>query len=142
MNEFEPGVFNSGLVLTYLLRNKSSFTLYLEDGAKLSGTLLGWDADFLFVKESNYLQMVQLKKITRLQTELEQNIAADPVVRQENSNPSKTEANRINATASSTLPKFKPTLTEVKTPSTVNDNNNSEEKRDFKNKLDQLVRNW
>lgn len=143
MNEFEPCVFNSGLVLNYLLRKKNSFTLYLEDGAKLTGTLLGWDADFLFVKENINLQMVQLKKITRLQTELEQIIAVDEdsVAQQEKFSPPP-EVTRINSTAAGPLAKFKPTLTEVKSTPIVNENDNPEEKGDFKSKLDHLVKNW
>lgn len=142
MNEFETGVFNSGLVLNYLLRKRSSFTLYLDDGAKLVGTLLGWDADFLLIKEGKFLQMVQIKKILRLQAELEQIMAIDSEVMQKNLNPPAIEGTKINSSAADILTKFKPTLTEVKTPSTDRENANSEGKVDFKDKLDHLVRNW
>ncbi len=142
MNEFEPGIFNSGMVLNYLLRKRSSFTLYLEDGTKLTGTLLGWDADFLLIKEGKYLQMVRINMISRLQAELDQIIAKDSAVLQENLTQSISETPKENAYTSSPLAKFKPTLTEVKAPPTVNENNNSDQKGDFKDKLEQLVRNW
>lgn len=140
MNEFETGVFNSGLVLNYLLRKKISFTLFLADGFKLTGTLLGWDADFLFVKDGNNLQMIQIKKVTRLQTDLEQIIAVDSIVKQENFTPPPVETNQIAINPPSVLSKYKPTLSEVKPA--ADENTDSDKKGEFKNKLDQLVKNW
>lgn len=142
MNEFETGVFNSGMILNYLLRKKSSFTLYLEDGAKLTGTLLGWDADFLLIKDGKFLQMIRINKVLRLQSELEQIIAMDSTVMQEDLNPTSIEANKITSTSADIKAKFKPTLTEVKNPSIDRENESSEDKGDFKDKLDHLVRNW
>lgn len=146
MNEFETGICNSGLVLNYLLRTKNSFTLYLEDGAELNGTLLGWDADFLLVKEGKFLHMVRISRILRLQADLERIIQADSGVVRENPNPSSVEAPKVNAftstSTSSPLSKYKPILTEVKTPPAGSENTTSGEKGDFKNRLDQLVKNW
>lgn len=142
MNEFETGIFNSGLVLNYLLRNKSSFNIYLEDGAKITGTLLGWDADFLLIRDGKFLQMVRIKKILRLQAELEQIIAMDSTVIKENLNPPSNEPSRINSLSSNSMAKFKPTLTEVKTPPTTHENEISEVKSEVKDKLDHLVKNW
>lgn len=141
MNEFDTGIFNSGLVLNYLLRNKNSFTLYLEDGAKLNGTLLGWDADFLLVKEGKFLHMVRITAISRLQADLDQLIQGDQEVRRENPNPPPIEVPKVNSftSTSSPLSKFKPTLTEVKTSL---DKEDSGDKGDFKDRLDHLVRNW
>lgn len=141
MSELEYGVCNSGLILNYLLQKKSDFTLYLDDGTKLSGTLLGWDADFLLLKEGKSLQMVRLSKITRLQTELEQLTALNNQFRPAISSPDIIETTKFNPSQSNVLSNYKPTLTEVKTPS-VNSEKNPEEKSDSKNKLDQLVKNW
>lgn len=139
MNESEFNVLNSGLILNYLLRKKSAFTLYLDDGVKLTGTLLGWDADFLLVKEGNLLQMVRFGKITRLQTELEQLMAVDNGVKQNNP---ETVTTNSNPSPSSVFSSFKPTLTEVKTPSGNPGKSTSGKKSDPKNRLDQLVKNW
>lgn len=144
MNEFDIGIFNSGLVLNYLLRNKNSFTLYMEDGAKLNGTLLGWDTDFLLVKEGKFLHMVRITAISRLQAELDQLLQGDQEVRRENPNPPSIEAPKGNSFTSISTPlsKFKPTLTEVKTPPEREEKIDSGDKGDFKDRLDQLVRNW
>jgi sRNA-binding regulator protein Hfq len=144
MNEFEIGILNSDLVLNYLFRNKNSFTLYLEDGAKLSGTLLGWDADFLLLKEGKFLHMVRLSRISRLQADLEQITQAGSDVKREKSISTPVEAPKVNTLTSTSSPfaKLKPTLAEVKTPPASNENNSSAEKEDFKDRLDQLVRNW
>lgn len=139
MNESEFNVLNSGLVLNYLLRKKNAFTLYLDDGVKLTGTLLGWDADFLLVKDGNLLQMVRFGKIARLQAGLEQLMAVDNSVKQNNP---ETETTDSNPSLSSVFSSFKPTLTEVKTPSGSPGKSNSDEKSDPKNRLDQLVKNW
>lgn len=142
MNESEFNVFNSGLILNYLLRKKSAFTLYLDDGEKLTGTLLGWDADFLLVKEENFLQMIRFGKIVRLQTDLEQLIAVDNTVMQNNSKPLLNETTKSNPAPSSVFSNFKPTLTEVTTTSDNSGKSNSREQGDPKNRLDQLVKNW
>lgn len=144
MNELETGILNSDLVLNYLIRNKNSFTLYLEDGTKLNGTLLGWDANFLLLKEGKFLHMIRISSISRLQADLDQIIQVGSEVKRENSIPPPVEAPKANTmiSTSSPLSKFKPTLAEVKTASTNNENNNSVEKEGFKDRLDQLVRNW
>lgn len=144
MNDFNAGIFTSGLVLNYLLRNKNSFTLYLEDGARLNGTLLGWDADFLMIKEGKALHMVRITAISRLQADLDQLLQSDQEVKWENPNPPPIEVPKVNSftSTSSPLSKLKPTLTEVKTSANREENNNSGDKGDFKDKLDKLVRNW
>ncbi len=142
MTEFETGIFNSGLVLNYLLHNRSNFTIYLEDGAKIAGTLLGWDADFLLIKEGKFLQMIRINKILRLQADLEQVIRMDSPVIQENFNQHSIETTRNNSSNNNTLTKFKPALTEVKTPAAERESENLETKSDFKDKLDHLVKNW
>lgn len=147
MNEFETGVFNSSLIFNYLLRTKSSFTLYLEDGSKLNGTLLGWDADFLLIKEGKFLQMIQIKKILHLQAEFDQIVAVVSAVTRVDSAPSSLGNDIIDSTIkigpiADTVSKFKPTLTEVKTPLNESEKTDSREKNEFKDKLDHLVRNW
>lgn len=143
MNEFELSVLNTGLILNCLLRKKSKFTVYLDDGLKLTGTLLGWDADFLLIKEGDFLQMVRFGKITRLQAELDEILATDNPVTQNNSNPASTEMMKFNPSpSSSVLSNFKPILTEVKTPSGNSEKVNPGERSDSKNRLDQLVKNW
>ncbi len=142
MNKLELSVFNSGLILNYLLRNKSAFTLYLDDGTKLKGVLLGWDAEFLLIKEDHFLQMIRLGKITRLQAEWDQLIATDNLLMQDNPNPPVAETAKLNPSPSSVLSNFKPTLTEIKTPSVSSEKSNSGERSDSKNRLDQLVNNW
>ncbi|NLW46483.1 MAG: hypothetical protein GXY86_03990 [Firmicutes bacterium] len=144
MNELETGFLNSNLVLNHLIRDKNSFALYLEDGTKLNGTLLGWDADFLLIKEGKFLHMVRISRISRLQADLEQIIQVGSDVKRENSSPPPVEAPRVNTLTSTLTPlvKLKPTLAEVKTPPSNNDDNISAEKEGFKDRLDQLVRNW
>ncbi|NLY76238.1 MAG: hypothetical protein GX075_13225 [Firmicutes bacterium] len=140
MNEFNAGIFNSSLVLNYLLRKKSDFILYLEDGAKLSGTLLGWDSDFLLIKDGKYLQMVRINKILRLQAEMDQISAVDSAaVTTEYS--SSSNADKTMASGNTVPPKLKPVLTEVKTPATGAENSGAKG-NDFKERLDNLVRNW
>lgn len=134
MSELEFSVYNSGLILHYLLRKKSNFSLYLDDGTKLSGILLGWDADFLVIKEGKSLQMIRLGRITRLQTELDNQ--SQPNL----SSPALTETAKINPSPSDVLT-YKPALTEVKTPS-VNSEKKAGENSDSKYRLDQLVKNW
>jgi len=138
MSELEFSVWNSGLILHYLLRKKNEFTLYLDDGTKLTGTLLGWDADFLLIKEGKFLQMIRFSKVTRLQTELEQLTELDNQLKRNISGPALTETAKFNP---SDVLSYKPTLTEVKTPS-VKSEKNSGEKSDSKYRLDQLVKNW
>ena len=140
MNQFEHGVFNSSLLLNYLLRKKNNFTIYLEDGSNFTGTLLGWDSDFLLLKEDQFLQMVRLEKIIRIQTELKQLPAEDNLVRQDNSSPTPTVNNTIDSVQASALSK-KPTFTEVK-PTEGPKNNSSGEPNDSKTRLDQLVKGW
>lgn len=140
MNEVEFSVYNSGLILHYLLRKKSDFTLYLDDGTKLSGTLLGWDADFLLIKEGKSLQMIRFGKVTRLQTDLEQLTELDNQLKRNLSSQVPSETTKFTPSPSDVL-SYKPTLTEVK-PSPVRSEKNAGESSDFKNRLDQLVNNW
>lgn len=141
MNEFDTGIITSSLVLNYLLRTKSNCTLYLEDGVKLSGILLGWDNDFLLIKEGKFLHMVQAKKVLRLQAEIDQITGASENTL-ENPNHPFVESNRPNSFVVGSVPKFKPTLTEVKAPAAIKEADDSEAKNDYKDKLDQLVKNW
>ena len=140
MSEVEFSVYNSGLILHYLLRKKNNFTLYLDDGTKFSGTLLGWDTDFLLIKEGKSLQMIRFGKVTRLQTELEQLTELDNQLKPNLSSPAPSETVKFTPSPSDVL-SYKPTLTEVK-PSTVRSEKNTGESSDFKNRLDQLVNNW
>ena len=142
MNEGELGVLNSGLVLNYILNKKSVFTLYLDDGAKLTGTLLGWDADFLLIQDGGFLQMVRLGNVTRLQAELEQVITVDKLAGQNKPNRLENESRNSNPSPPDVLSNFKPTLTEVKTTSSNFEKRASEERSDPKNRLDQLIKNW
>lgn len=141
MNEFDAGIFNSGLVLNYLLRKKNDFILYLEDGTKLSGTLLGWDSDFLLIKDGKYLQMVRIKKILRLQAEIDQISAIDSAAVPDEYS-SSSNANKAMASRSTVPAKLKPVLTEVKIPAAGAENSGVKENNDFKERLDNLVRNW
>jgi chromatin remodeling complex protein RSC6 len=90
------------------------------------------------------LHMIRISRISRLQADLDQIIQVGSEVKRENSIPPPVEAPKANTmiSTSSPLSKFKPTLAEVKTASTNNENNNSVEKEGFKDRLDQLVRNW
>lgn len=142
MNEFDTGIVTSSLVLNYLLRNKSNCTLYLEDGVKLNGVLLGWDNDFLLIKEGKFLHMAQLKRVLRLQAELDQITGMTGESTVESVNQPFIESNKSISITAGPLSKFKPTLTEVKAPTAIKETDNSEAKSDFKNKLDQLVKNW
>ncbi len=141
MNEFNAGILNSSLVLNYLLRKKTDFILYLEDGTKLSGTLLSWDSDFLLIKDGKYLQMVRINKILRLQTEMEQISAIDSAVVPDEYS-SSPNSNKAMASRSTVPAKLKPVLTEVKTPAAGAENSGAKENNDFKERLDNLVRNW
>lgn len=141
MNEFEPGVFNSDLLLNYLLRKKTDFTIYLEDGSKFTGILLGWDSNFLLLKEDQFLQMVRLEKIIRIQTELKQLPAGDNLVAKDNPNPTPTTTSTIDSIQASALSK-RPTFTEVKTTAEDPKSNSSGEHSDSKTRLDQLVKGW
>jgi len=141
MNQFEHGLLNSGLILNFLLQKQNNFTIYLEDGSKFSGTLLGWDSDFLLLKEDQFLQMVRLGKIIRIQTELKQLPIEDRPAVQDNPNPNPPVTNTIDSIQASALSK-KPTFIEVKTPAEGPNNNSSGEHSDSKTRLDQLVKGW
>lgn len=141
MNQFEHGLLNSGLILNFLLQKQNNFTIYLEDGSKFTGTLLGWDSDFLLLKEDQFLQMVRLGKIIRIQTELKQLPIEDRPAVQDNPNPNPPVTNTIDSIQASALSK-KPTFIEVKTPAEGPNNNSSGEHSDSKTRLDQLVKGW
>lgn len=66
----EPGFYNSGLILKNLLQNQYLVLVYLEGGTSITGTILGWDADYLLVRETKNLQMVPMQKVLRLQVDL------------------------------------------------------------------------
>lgn len=141
MNQFEHGLLNSGLILNFLLQKQNNFTIYLEDGSKFTGTLLGWDSDFLLLKEDQFLQMVRLGKIIRIQTELKQLPIEDRPAVQDHPNPNPPVTNTIDSIQASALSK-KPTFIEVKTPAEGPNNNSSGEHSDSKTRLDQLVKGW
>lgn len=71
MIDFNSSAFlNSGQVFSHLLLNKTPITIYFEDNSKISGIMLGWDANFLLIHDGKTLQIVQLTKFIRLQADL------------------------------------------------------------------------
>lgn len=128
MNELDSlGFLTSDLIFSYVLKNKLVVTIYLEDGTKLRGNLAGWDSDFLSLYDGSALQMLQVKKILRLQAELN-NVAPLEL-------PPKPEAAK---------PKFTPVFTEVQ-PAETGSKAVAAEQPDKpypQDRLDNLVRNW
>ncbi|MGE5582111.1 MAG: hypothetical protein ACM3X9_06180 [Bacillota bacterium] len=79
MSEIDLNSFNnSGQIFSHLLKNKTILTLFLDDGTKLTGRLLGWDNDFLVILYNKTLQIVAARKVNRLQAELENTPASEP----------------------------------------------------------------
>ena len=128
MNELDSlGFLTSDLIFNYVLKNKLAVTIYLEDGTKLRGNLAGWDSDFLSLYDGDTLQVLQVKKILRLQAELN-NVTPLEL-------PPKAEVAK---------PKFTPVLTEVQ-PVETDSKAVAEEQPDKphpQDRLDSLVRNW
>lgn len=72
MPRSDPGFFNSSLILKNLLHNQFLVAVHLEGGAAVSGTLLGWDSEYLLIREDKNLQMVPMPKVLRIQVDLEE----------------------------------------------------------------------
>jgi hypothetical protein len=66
----EPGFYNSGLILKNLLQNQFEIRVHLEGGTAVSGTVLGWDADYLMLRQEKKLQMIPMPKVLRLEVDL------------------------------------------------------------------------
>lgn len=128
MNELDSfGFLTSDLIFNYILKNKLTISVYLEDGTKLRGNLAGWDADFLSLYDGSTLEMLQVKKIIRLQAELSN---VTPLTIPPQQEPAK--------------PKFTPVLTEVQ-PAAAESKAASQAESDkphSQDRLDNLVRNW
>ncbi|HEX3047031.1 MAG TPA: hypothetical protein VHY08_19915 [Bacillota bacterium] len=121
-----PGLINSDWAFGFLLKNKTVLTVYLEDGTVLRGTVLGKDEVFLIIMENTILHLAQISKIIRIQTEVNVDSIAELLGKTGNQKP-----------------KVIPVINDQNNPpplaSSAEDNSNKEH---FKNRLDQLVRNW
>jgi hypothetical protein len=121
-----PGLINSDWALGHLVKNKTLLTVYLEDGTVLTGTVLGKDDVFLLIMEDTILHMIQINKLIRIQSEVSLDSIADLLGKSGN-----------------LKPKVIPVINEQNNPPplapSAEDNSNKDH---FKNRLDQLVRNW
>lgn len=129
MNEKElNGLFNSSLVYDHLIKSKSALTAFLEDGAKFSGRLIGWDQDYLIILSGKTLQMFPTDKLVRLQAELDDTPVETP------------------ATSDLPKPKFTPEPiagNDIKDQIMASKPQNAD--KDLppaKDRLDHLVKNW
>lgn len=131
MNELElNSFFNSSLIFDLLIKNKSALTVYLEDGTKLSGRLLGWDADYLLILYGKTLQVIPTGKLVRLQAELDSAPAVEspaaPELPKPKFTPEPNEGSDI-----------KDQIMAEKSQNAIN-----KDKPPAKERLDHLVKNW
>lgn len=142
VNNGDSGLITSDVLFGYLITQKIALTVYLEDGTTLTGIVLGRDDVFLLLMENTILRMIQIAKIIHLHADV--NFAIEDLPVQLNGlNPKViltkgASAPQTAMSGAATGKVIPPGPGAAPVPSSEGQST----KENFKNRLDQLVRNW
>lgn len=126
MNKFlNMEIQNSNSIFEYLFHNKIPAHAFLEDVTQLKGALIGWDDNFLLLLDGEKIQLISLKRLLRLEADtvkiIEKNVPKPELVK----------------------PKISAVINEIEAPAQAEKEKSADgQNKQFKDRLDQLVRNW